>query len=500
MKRIIPLIILLALCSSLCAQKLITYESGMGTRDKDNPQVWILYQKVRAEHEGMVLYADSAILNNERNDFTAFRNIKIILTDTTVVYGNRLYYDGETRVLRIWADTVVLIDGHTTLKSDNLQYNRKTETGTYTNWGHATNGYRTLDSREGNYNSAFDEFYIYDNVILRDTGSTLYTDTLIYNTQTERADFISPTRIYSDSTVIYSSEGTYYSGSRYAVSRRDSRVVSGAKELICDTLHHSEQTNHSRAIGNVRITDSLNNIVCLGGYGESNQESRLSLVTDSALVRQVDKGDTMYVHADTIFVYTDEEQQFSAMRASHHAKLFRRDMQAMSDSVYYSATDSLISLYYNPVLWHDSQQSTADSIKVYLDSNRIKLAKLQGASLSAERVDSLKFNQLAGDSTLVYFEQGKARYADVMSNARMVYYVTEQAENNIQMLIGVNVGQGDRIRIYFDNEGADKVVTYGKPDMYTYPLAKLPDDKRHLKGFQWYSQQRPLKWQDVYKW
>ena len=231
LRQVAVLLLLVIASQQAMAQKLITYEAGMGTRDKVDPDVWILYKGVEAHHEGMVLFADSALLNTQRNDFTAFRKIKIILTDTTVVYGQRLYYDGNTRVLRIWGDTVRLVDGGTVLKSNNLSYDRNTETATYTEWGHAVNGLRTLDSRQGHYNSAFDEFYIYDDVVLADTSSKLYTDTLIYNTSTERADIVSPTRIYSDSAVVYSEKGFYYSASRYAVSHRASRVENGSKTL-----------------------------------------------------------------------------------------------------------------------------------------------------------------------------------------------------------------------------------------------------------------------------
>ncbi|MBP5535880.1 MAG: hypothetical protein J6X62_03715 [Bacteroidales bacterium] len=482
------------------AQKLITYEAGMGTRDKVDPDVWILYKKVEAHHEGMVLYADSALLNTQRNDFTAFRNIKIILTDTTVVYGQRLYYDGNTKVLNIWGDTVRLIDGGTVLKSNNLVYDRNTETATYTEWGHAVNGRRTLDSRQGHYNSAFDEFYIYGDVVLADTSSSLYTDTLIYNTKTERADIVSATRIYSDSAVVYSEKGFYYSASRYAVSHRASRVENGAKTLECDTLHYSEETNHARAIGHVCIVDTVNNTVCRGGYGENNQEQHYSYVTDSALVRYVDKDDTLYMHADTIYLYSDENNKLCAVHAYHKAKLYRDDVQGMSDSVYYSVVDSLIVLYYSPVAWYGEQQCTADTISIFLDSGAVKLAKLDGHCFTVEKVDSLKFNQVSGARGVVHFDKGSPLYADVFENVKTVYHITEEPEKGIQMLIGVNVGTGKDMRIYFNDKSPDRVVTYGAPDMYTYPLSKLPADQRLLPGFAWYSDRRPARWQDVFKW
>ena len=186
-----PVILLLLAVLSLpsWAQKLITYEAGMGTRDPSDADVWILYQRVRAEHDGMVLYADSALLNTVLNDFTAFGHIKIEISDTTTIYGDQLYYDGMSRVLDIWDDTVRLIDGKTLLKSDHLSYDRNSTIAFYDTWGITTNEDKRLVSQKGYYNSDFKTIDIYDSVELTDSNMRLITDTLTYNTDTKIAHF-----------------------------------------------------------------------------------------------------------------------------------------------------------------------------------------------------------------------------------------------------------------------------------------------------------------------
>ena len=63
-------LLLLALLLPSCgfAQKLIEYQAGIGSRDPENSDLWILYNRVRATHEGMVLYADSATLDTVLNN------------------------------------------------------------------------------------------------------------------------------------------------------------------------------------------------------------------------------------------------------------------------------------------------------------------------------------------------------------------------------------------------------------------------------------------------
>ena len=490
------------------AQKLITYEAGMGTRDPNDADTWILYQRVRAEHDGMVLYADSALLNQVRNDLTAFGNVKIRISDTTHIYGDQLFYDGENRVMDIWDDTVRLVDGNTVLKSDHLTYDRFSSIAAYDTWGITVNKDKRLVSDIGYYNSETKVFDIYQNVVLTDTNMRLETDTLTYCTETHLAEFWSPTHVYTDSTTMYSERGTYDTELRYAHSVKASEVHNGEKHLTCDTLHYYEEREFGRAIGHVVLTDTVNEIISTSRYAETRQQEHTSLVTDSALVRLVNRDeddtlavpDTIYIHADSIWVTNDSSRKFNSINAYSHVKVYRTDAQAMCDSAYYSAPDSLMQLFKNPVIWYEHYQSTADTIVVKHDSSGAKQAWLNGSPFCIEQIDPEKFNQVKGRNMEVYFKGGEPDYADILGNAEMVYYIIDEDLYGHKSLVGVNVGVGSDMRIYFLDRAPDRVVTYGKPDMSTYPLDKLEQEKRTLANFNWLESRRPKKPLDVFVW
>ena len=102
---------------------------------------------------------------------------------------------------------------------------------------------------------------------------------------------------------------------------------------------------------------------------------------------------------------------------------------------------------------------------------------------------------------MVYFDKGEPQYADVMGNAQMVYYITDEDSIRGTALVGVNVGMGSDIRIYFDTTRAPaRVVTYDKPELKTYPVSMLPDEWRRMKGFRWLANRRPRKPEDVFVW
>jgi len=486
---------------SASAQKLIEYTAGMGSRDPENSDIWILYRNVHATHEGMVLEADSAHFNTRENSFMAFRNVAIQLSDTTFIYGDRLHYDGNTRVVDIWADTVILIDGNTQLLANHLTYERNRSTAYYTEWGYGNSGDRDLYSREGQYNSDLKQFYIYNDVVLTDSTMRLVTDTLLYNTLSSVAHFESPTYIYSDSSVIYSELGDYNTESRFSISYRASHVDNQGRTIDSDTLYYDEIQQYGKAYGHVVIYDSINELTCTGRYGETSQAAGFSFVTDSAHVLFVDKGDSLFLHADTVYVTNDSNNQMQTVRANYHVKLYRRDAQAMCDSAFYSAQDSVVLLYKDPVLWYEHYQCVADTIELLHDSAGVRQAWLRSSCFAIQQVDREKYNQLKGHQGIVYFHDGEPDYADVLGNAQMVFYITEEDSAGHTVLVGVNAGMGTGMRIYFDSSRApERVVTYDNPDMQTYPVGMLPEELRRLPDFRWLPQRRPRKPEDVFVW
>lgn len=481
------------------AQRIIQYESGMGTRDPENPNVWILYNKVKAKHDGMTLYTDSASFDTKNNIFIAHRKVKMVISDTTTLYGDMAVYDGTTRIAEVWADTVVLIDGKTTLKSDELAYDRNTSTASYFRWGYTIHDSTRLDSRRGHYHTDTRDLFLYGDVYLRDTSSWLQTDTLQYNTRTSQATFCSPTFIYSDSSTVYSENGTYNTKSHFAASFQGTRLTNREKWMVADTLYFNDDTEHGEAFGHVTIVDTLNEVICTGQVGITDQKDHYSFVTDSALIVYIDKGDSLFLHADTIWAYNNDDREFESARAYYNVCLFRSDVQARCDSIFFSATDSTVTLYHNPVVWYEDYQCTADTIQCIYDSDGVRLIHLRNNVFVIEKVDLVKFSQLKGHNADVYCLKSEPQYADILGSARMVYYVVDEETPGRKELIGVNCGVGSDMRIYFnDKREPSRVTTFGKPDMKMYPPDKLPNDEKRLPGFSWKTDLRPASPGDVF--
>ncbi|MBR5777710.1 MAG: hypothetical protein IKY22_04520 [Bacteroidales bacterium] len=499
MKKIFFILLFSALSQVLYSQKIIEYQSGMGTKDTNNANVWILYNKVIATHEGMNLYADSAHYDNSLNNFTAFRNIKIELTDTTTIYGDKLFYNGNTRIVEIWGKKVIFIDGETCLVTTHLIYNRNTNTASYDSKGTTTNKDNTMISMNGLYYSDLKEFLVYDSVKLFDSSSMVVTDTLRYNTNTNIALFKSPTYIYSDSTVIYSEYGWYNTNTKIAHSNKNTKVSSGSQLLMSDTLNYNESRKITIANSNVTISDSVNDFICKGNYAYSDELKHYLFMTKRATAIFVDNADSLYMHSDTIFATTNNANEFESVKAYHHVKFYRKDIQGSCDSVFYNVPDSIITMFYDPVIWNDDNQFTADTIVIKLDSTGVKQIFLNGNVFISQRVDATKYNQINGKNAIVYLDGKNPLYCDILGNAQSIFYLTEEQEDGTNALLGVNVGIGSGMRIYFnENREPTRIVTHTNPDMTTYPIKDFPEEKKTLKGFKWCQDRRPLHVNDIY--
>ena len=95
---------LLFVCTSAKAQTKIRILSSDITdivKQKDGSRIYYLRGNVGLQQDVAVMTCDSAVLIQPQNEFKAFKNVRIVQSDTTVIKGNRLDYNGESRTFTI---------------------------------------------------------------------------------------------------------------------------------------------------------------------------------------------------------------------------------------------------------------------------------------------------------------------------------------------------------------------------------------------------------------
>src|SRR5690606_13293022 len=73
---------------------------------------------------------------------------------------------------------------------------------------------------------------------------------------------------------------------------------------------------------------------------------------------------SLFMHADTLFMFFNAERKAEKMMAYYGVRFFRTNIQGVCDSLVYHTTDSTLRLYHYPILWSDNNQLTADSMYI----------------------------------------------------------------------------------------------------------------------------------------
>ena len=117
-----------------------------------NPDAQRLMGNVVFRHDSMYMYCDSALFYQDRNSFDAYHNVRVEQGDTLFLYGDSLFYDGNTKLLRV-RDNVRLENRTMILLTDSLNYDRNTGLGWFFDGGTLLDEESTLISEYGQFDT-----------------------------------------------------------------------------------------------------------------------------------------------------------------------------------------------------------------------------------------------------------------------------------------------------------------------------------------------------------
>ncbi len=477
-----------------------------------------LLGNVRFKHKGAIMYCDSAYLYSTNNSLDAFGKVRIIQGDTLTLHSDKLYYNGNTQYVKV-RDNVTLNDQNMTLKTNTLDYDRKTGKAIFYDRGTiiSTENDNKLVSCEGIYDANNSFFYFRDSVVLNNPNYRVETDTLNYGNTTEIAYFEGPTFIFSDQNTIYCENGWYDTKRDISQFNENAYLDNGKQILKGDSLWYDRNLGLGKAYENVSIIDTTDRLDINGNYGEYDEKSNKSLVTGRAEMVQYDKLDSLFLHGDTLLAIKDSIRG-DRIYAYHNVRFFRSDMQGAADSLVFSQSDSLIHMYNNPVLWSEHLQITGDTIEIKSAEGKIENLYVFENAFMADRVDSLKYNQIKGKRLTGYFRNNDLYKVLIKGNGESLYYAAEEqkvapdssaattdsSQNELKptleyKYIGVNKAICSDISIYLIDNRVQRIVFLNKPDGTFYPLFKFPEEERFYKGFNWEEERRPISHADIFR-
>jgi lipopolysaccharide export system protein LptA len=188
--------------------------------------------------------------------------------------------------------------------------------------------------------------------------------------------------------------------------------------------------------------------------------------------------------------------QTRIIKAYHGVKIFKTNIQAKTDSLFYTSADSTLRCYSNPIIWSEGSQQVGDTIFVQFKNKKLNnLQAFRNAFLVNTPKDSLKFNQIKGRLMTGFFKDGKFKNLYVDGNAESIYYTQD---DSTKVYKEMNQTLSSRIKFIFkDKENAIEEIVYIKGiEGALNPENTIAKD-HVLKGFSWKPTERPKSKKDA---
>lgn len=458
----------------------------------------ILVGNVKLSHEGVYLDCDSARFYRDDNSFDAYGHVKMVQGDTLSLTSDSLFYDGFG--LQAHArGRVVLIHNKSKLTTDKLDYDRVYSVGMYIGGGTLYDADNVLTSYWGQYTLPTHEAFFTDNVELTNPKFNLVSDTLYYYTDTERARIVTPTNITtSDGTFVYGEAGNYDTKQSTATLLNRSYIIKDMRKIVGDSLHYDKQTGISEAFGKVELTDDENLCALYGNYLWYEESTGNAMATDSAVALEYSSPDTLYVHADTLRMYTfnlDTDSAYHNLHAYNHVRMFRNDVQGVCDSMVTIELDSCTYMYGQPILWNEQQQVFGEEINIYNNDSTIDWIHIKRQAMTIEQLDSVSYNQVSAREMMCYFRDGELEHNEAHGNVYVTYFIEE--DDGSRLL--ANYTETSELFLYMKDKKVER-IWMPKSQGTMYPTILLPPDRRYHANFAWFDYIRPIDKDDIFVW
>ncbi|MDP3467273.1 MAG: OstA-like protein [Daejeonella sp.] len=180
--------------------------------------------------------------------------------------------------------------------------------------------------------------------------------------------------------------------------------------------------------------------------------------------------------------------------AYHRAKIFKSDLQARADSMFFSYADSTVRCFVNPMIWAQGSQLSGDTVFLQMKNKKMDNMLLQHNSfiVNTEDADSTNFNQIKGKIITGYFRDNKLNSMFVDGNAESVYYVKEDSSYT-----GLNHLVSGRLKILLKDSKLQSITAIHSVDASITPMADLKEEEKVLKGFIWKPRDRPKSKEEI---
>jgi lipopolysaccharide assembly outer membrane protein LptD (OstA) len=464
-------------------------------RDQDEiPDAVLLRGNVKLRHEGVLFTCNKAYFFEKENYLKAFGEVQMVQGDTLFLNSKYAEYNGEVKQA-FATGNVIMRSPESTLVTDTINFDRNTQEAFYNTNGTITSKENTLKSKSGRYYANEKKFRFLTGVTITNPKYVIKSNHLDYYTNSGHSYLFGPSTITSESNYIYTEKGFYDTKKNLAHFLRKSYIKYKDRRIEGDSLYYDRNREFASATNNVKITDSINNGVVKGHYAEMYKLKDSMYVTKRAVAINLVENDSVYIHGKKLMVTGKPGNRI--VRAFNNVRFYKKDMSGKCDSLYSDQKTGLTKLIKNPILWNFENQMTGDEMHLIGNNQTEKLDSLKvlnNAFIVSKDTLGTGYNQVKGQNLYGKFEDSKLREVDIIKNTEVIYFM----RNDQQELIGINKSVCSKINILFDGNTIETITNFNQAEGEIYPEKDLPENARKLRGFIWRGDERIKTKDDIF--
>ena len=438
------------------------------------------------------MYCDSAYFFEQTNSLEAFSNVRMEQGDTLFVYGNYLFYDGNTQIAYL-RENVRMENGQVTLFTDSLNYERIPDIGYYFDGGLIVDSLNQLSSFTGNIrlvrnwlSSMIASVWRMSNsrcipipcIIIRTRRSPRYSDHPL------------SCRIAARSIL----PGGWYDTVNNTSLLLDRSPGGFRRPYLDGRLYRLQpELGFGEAFGNMSLQDTAQHVMLEGQYGFTMRRPSMLSLRMAPRFLEFSQGDTLFLHGDTLKMTTVDSHR--EVKAYYGVRFYRTDMQGVCDSMQFNTRDSILYMYTDPIVWNEQYQIYGDTILIFMNDSSIDFAHVKQFAFAIQQNRFYCVQSIKGNDLKAYFEGQVVNQIDVSGNAESIFFPLEKDGS----MVGMNETKSGFLTIWLKDNKLDKLKIWPTPTGTMTPIPDLKPDQKYLKDFYWFDYIRPKDKDDIYQ-
>ena len=273
--------------------------------EKGDSTIFILVGHFAAHHNGAVILADSAVRYSNQS-FECFGNV-LINQNSTYIYGERAEYNRRNNTAKVFSRLVKVVDEDAVMYTYYCKFNTASSLGEFSGGCYVEKCDNLLEAEKGYYNTKTHELKAVNRVQMRDDTYEVISDSVIFNTQTEDAQYFTNTHIWNkNDEYLYADAGSYTKRSDLHHLTRKAYILSPEREIWSDTIMYYRTDGHIIARRNIQVDDTTQKVLGFADYAEWWDIPGNAFFTrrPSLINYDPELTDSVYLSADSIWMYT----------------------------------------------------------------------------------------------------------------------------------------------------------------------------------------------------